>query len=78
MITAAWRGGPPVPVSEDPVPPLVEGVHAFRIVALFEVSDPSRQDHILDRENLRAVVPGFCWWCKSARDDGTPCPGRPN
>lgn len=74
-IEARW-GDRPVSVPADPDPPRVEGRHAFTIAALFEVRDPGRTP-LLDAENLRALPPAFCWWCRAAADDGTPCPGHP-
>ena len=66
----------PFPVSNDPAPEFVPGQHVFTISAVFTVVDPSRTQQMADRENLRAMVGPFCWWCKTASDDGTPCPGR--
>ena len=66
-----------IPVSTDPAPEFVPGQHAWTITALFRVRSPdSPTGHLLDRENLRAVVAPFCWWCRATADDG-PCPGRP-
>ena len=70
-------GGAPASVSTDPNPPRVDGQHAFVVTALFQVKRPGQADLLLDRENLYATVPPFCWWCRASTDDGTPCPGQP-
>lgn len=62
------------------VPPPPPGQHAWMVVGMWRLTDPTSERFELDLENLTTLQGPFCWACEqphTAELAATTCPGEP-